>query len=311
MLTQVGRALARLGIEHIPAYSPEARGRSERLNRTFQDRLVNELRVAGITTVPAANRYLHERFLATYDARFTHAPADPASAFVPLGTVDLTHILCHEETRTVAPDNTVALEGVRLQIDKQPGRRTCEGLRVLVRRHLDGGHCVWYGARCFGHYDAARPARARRRPRAAPVFARRPPTDPLARLVRVAPEPSTASRSHARPRDIASPRRHSRASIIIFARRPPIDSLAGCRRVAPEPSTAPRSQAWLAQTPPPRPGARVTPHPGCGQFTCQTHSGQFTCQTRAVNSLANNRQVARAPSFSRTRGRISRATRAM
>ena len=55
----------------------------------------------------------------------------------------------------MAPDNTVSLEGVRLQIDKQPGRRTCAGLRVLVRRHLDGGHCVWFGARCFGHYDAS------------------------------------------------------------------------------------------------------------------------------------------------------------
>jgi hypothetical protein len=69
-------------------------------------------------------------------------PADPASAFVPLGPVDLTHILCHEEARTVTPDNTVTLEGVRLQIDKQPGRRTCAGLRVLVRPHRDGQHCV-------------------------------------------------------------------------------------------------------------------------------------------------------------------------
>jgi len=68
--------------------------------------------------------------------------------------VDLTHILCHEEGRTVGQDNTVTLEGVRLQIDKQPGRRTCAGLRVLVRRHLDGLHCIWFGARCFGHYDA-------------------------------------------------------------------------------------------------------------------------------------------------------------
>jgi len=64
--TQVGRTLARLGIEHIPAYSPQARGRSERFNRTFQDRLVNELRVAGITTIPAAHRYLTERFLAAH-----------------------------------------------------------------------------------------------------------------------------------------------------------------------------------------------------------------------------------------------------
>ena len=129
-LTQVGRALARLGIEHIPAYSPQARGRSERLNRTFQGRLVNELRVAGISTVAAANRYLREQFLAAYDRRFARPPTDPAPAFVPLGRVDLTHILCHEEGRTVGQDNTVTLEGVRLQIDKQPGRRTCAGLRV-------------------------------------------------------------------------------------------------------------------------------------------------------------------------------------
>ena len=162
-LTQVGRALARLGIEHIPAYSPQARGRSERLNRTFQDRLVNALRVAGISTVPAANRYLREHFLAAYDRRFGRPPTDPAPAFVPLGPVDLTHILCHEDERTVGQDTTVTLEGGRLQIDKQPGRRTCAGLRVLVRRHLDGLHCIWYGARCFGHYDA------RGRRRAAPT----------------------------------------------------------------------------------------------------------------------------------------------
>jgi transposase len=91
-LTQVGRALQQLGIEHIPAYSPQARGRGERLNRTLQDRLVNELRVAGIRSVLAANRYLRERFLPTHNARFTRPPADPASAFVPLGRVDLAQI---------------------------------------------------------------------------------------------------------------------------------------------------------------------------------------------------------------------------
>ena len=77
--------LARLGIEHIPAYSPQARGRSERLNRTFQDRLVNELRVAGIATLEAANRYLAEHFVPQHNATFARAPRDPASAFVPLG----------------------------------------------------------------------------------------------------------------------------------------------------------------------------------------------------------------------------------
>src|SRR5437879_13340786 len=76
-LTQVGRALAKLGIEHIVGFSPQARGRSERANGTFQGRLVNELRVADIRTVAAANRYLREHFIADYNATFGHAPADP------------------------------------------------------------------------------------------------------------------------------------------------------------------------------------------------------------------------------------------
>jgi transposase len=152
-LTQVGRALARLGIEHIPAYSPQARGRGERLNRTLQDRLVNELRLAGITTLEVANAYLRERFIPEYNELFTRPPADPASAFVPLGDVDLDQILCHEEERTVGQDNTVVLDRVVLQIAKQPGRRTCAGLRVTVRRHLDGRHTIWRGPQGFGHYD--------------------------------------------------------------------------------------------------------------------------------------------------------------
>src|SRR5881409_3321864 len=82
---QVGRALARLGIEHILGYSPQARGRSERVNRTLQDRLVNELGVAGITTVAAANRYVRDRFLPAFNAEFGRPPADHASALVPLG----------------------------------------------------------------------------------------------------------------------------------------------------------------------------------------------------------------------------------
>jgi transposase len=153
-LTQVGRALARLGIEHILGYSPQARGRSERANGTLQGRLVNELRVAGLTTVVAANRYLRERFLPDYNATFGRPPAEPASAFVPVGRHDLDQILCHEEERVVAGDNTVRLDGVVLQIDKQRGRRSCAGLRVLVRRHLDGRHSVWWGPRCLGRYTA-------------------------------------------------------------------------------------------------------------------------------------------------------------
>jgi transposase len=159
-LTQVGRALARLGIDHILGFSPQARGRSERVNRTLQDRLVNEYRLAGITTLAAANRYLRERFLPAFNAEFGRPPTDSASGFVPLGAVDLDQILCVEDERVVGRDNVVTTDRVTLQIAKQPGRRTCAGLRVLVRRHLSGHHSIWYGTRCFGHYDAhGRPCR--------------------------------------------------------------------------------------------------------------------------------------------------------
>jgi transposase len=151
--TQVGRALAQLGIEHILGYSPQARGRSERMNRTLQDRLVNELRATGIATPAAANRYLRERFLPAFNAEFRRPPADPAPAFVALGHVDLEQILCHQDERVVARDNTVQVDRVVLQLAKQPGRRTCAGLRVVVRRHLDGGHSVWHGSRLLGRYD--------------------------------------------------------------------------------------------------------------------------------------------------------------
>lgn len=153
-LTQVGRALAQLGIEHILGYSPQARGRSERMNGTLQGRLVNELRVARIGTIAAANRYLRERFLPDFNAEFGRAAAEPAPAFVPLGGVDLEQILCHQDERVVARDNTVVLDGIVMQLAKQPGRRSCAELRVLVRRHLDGRHSVWHGARRLGLFDA-------------------------------------------------------------------------------------------------------------------------------------------------------------
>lgn len=151
--TQVGRALRRLGVEHILAYSPQARGRSERVNRTLQGRLVNELRVAGIRSLDAANRYLAEQFLPHYNAEFGRAPADPASAFVSLGGADLDQILCFEEERVVQRDNTVGCEGVWLQIPKQPGRTTCAGLPVVVRRHLEGTYSVWRGTQKLASYD--------------------------------------------------------------------------------------------------------------------------------------------------------------
>lgn len=137
-LTQVGRALRQLGIEHIPAYSPQARGRSERMNRTLQGRLVNELRVAGVRTLARANAYLRDVYLPQHNARFRRAPRDTAVAFVPADGVDLEAILCQEDERIVAPDNTVMVGAQLLQIEPSPGRRSCAGLRIRVRQHLDG-----------------------------------------------------------------------------------------------------------------------------------------------------------------------------
>jgi transposase len=154
-LTQVGEVLVRLGVEHIPSYSPQARGRSERMNRTLQGRLVNELRVAEVTTREAANEYLRERYLPTHNEEFAKPPADPASAFVELGDVDLNEVFFEQVVRKVGKDNTVAIDGVLLQIEKQAGRRTCAGLAVQVRRHLDGGYTVRRGTQRLGAFDAA------------------------------------------------------------------------------------------------------------------------------------------------------------
>lgn len=206
-LTQVGEALRRLGVEHIPSYSPQGRGRSERMNRTVQGRLVNELRAAGITTVEAANRYLRERYLPTHNEDFTCAPADPASAFVDLGNADLDEIFFESEVRKVGKDNTVSFAGTVLQIAKQPGRYSCVGVAVEVRRQLDGGFTVHRGAQLFGLYDSEG------RPRAVetktPTHQNAPGSTPAARVdSRLVPALSTyrGSRRPAAARAPASAR---------------------------------------------------------------------------------------------------------
>ena len=112
--TQIGRALAQLGIEHIAAYSPEARGRSERAFGTLQDRLVKELKLAGITTMAAANRFIKEAYLPDHNARFAQAPELPDSAFVPAGRDQVADILCRQEERVVGNDNCVRYGGLFL-----------------------------------------------------------------------------------------------------------------------------------------------------------------------------------------------------
>jgi transposase len=150
--TQVGRALAQLGIEHIPAYSPEARGRMERLFGTLQKRLPQELRLAGITTIEAANRFLAERFVPDHNARFALAAAEAGSAFVPFAG-DLAEILCVQEERIVGNDNCVRYGGLSLQIPAHRHRHHFVKVRVRVHAYADGRLAVFHGPRCLARYQ--------------------------------------------------------------------------------------------------------------------------------------------------------------
>jgi transposase len=151
--TQVGRALAQLGICHIAAYSPQARGRSERMFETLQDRLVKELADAGIDTIAAANRFLRDTYLPAHNRRFAVTAAEPGSAFVPWAGGDLAEILCHQEDRIVGNDNTVVFGRLRLQIEPSPLRAHFVKATVQVRRYADHTIAVFYGPRCIGRYD--------------------------------------------------------------------------------------------------------------------------------------------------------------
>jgi transposase len=152
--TQVGRALTRLGVEHIAAYSPEARGRSERAFRTLQDRLPKELALAGITTVEAANTFIAETYLLRHNAQFGVEAEQDGSAFVPAGDVDLREILCIQEERQVGNDNTVVFHRRRLQIPPSPLRPHFVRATVKVRQYGDDTYGVFLGLRCIGRYNA-------------------------------------------------------------------------------------------------------------------------------------------------------------
>ena len=154
-LTQVHRALQQLGITLIPAYSPEARGRSERTFRTLQDRLPKELVVAGITDMAAANRYLREQFLPAHNRRFATPAAEVGTAFVPWIGTNLVDVLCIQEERVVAHDNTVRYQGRSLQIPPDPHRFHYVKATVRVHEYPDGTLAVFHGPRCLAHYDAA------------------------------------------------------------------------------------------------------------------------------------------------------------
>ena len=153
-LTQFGRAMGQLGIEMIPAYSPEARGRSERVFRTHQDRLVKELALNGITDMDEANRYIQESYLAAYNAEFMQPTPEDGSAFVDCRDLHvLDDILCEHHERTVRKDNCVSFEGVLLQIPEDRHRCHYVKARVKVLRHVDGTLSVHHGPRQLARYD--------------------------------------------------------------------------------------------------------------------------------------------------------------
>ena len=153
-LTQLGRILAQLGIEHIASYSPQARGRIERLFGTWQGRLPQELAAAKITEMAAANRYIKEKFIPWHNRALRVKAAEPGSAFIPCAHTDLEAILCLQEHRQVGKDNTVSYGKARLQIAPVDWKSSLAGCQVKVCNHLDGRLSVRYGPRLLGWYDA-------------------------------------------------------------------------------------------------------------------------------------------------------------
>lgn len=153
-LTQFGRAMRHLGIEMIAAYSPEARGRSERAFGTHQGRLPKELAFHGITAMDAANRYLKDAYLPNFNAEFMHLSSQEGSAFIPCLVVNLDDILCEQYERTVSPDNCVSFEGKKLQIPKNEYRCNYIRVKVRVHRYSDGSLAVFHGPRKLADYDS-------------------------------------------------------------------------------------------------------------------------------------------------------------
>ena len=152
--TQVGRALAHLGVEHIAAYSPQARGRSERLFQTLQDRVPKELALAGITTMEAANAWLRDTYIPAHNARFAIKAEQEGSAFVAVPGLDLAEVLCVQEERVVGNDNCVSFLNRKLQIPESPLRPHFVKATVKVHQYPDGRLAIFHGRRCLGRYDS-------------------------------------------------------------------------------------------------------------------------------------------------------------
>jgi len=152
--TQVGRALKELGVQMIPAYSPQARGRSERNFGTWQGRLPQELRLAGIETVEEANRFLRKRYIAEFNAKFRVAATQKGTAFRRSSRTDLDWIFTVQSERVVAKDNTVAIAERSWQLDKSRFRNSLAGSTVTIHEHLDGKVSIRWGPHTVGRFDA-------------------------------------------------------------------------------------------------------------------------------------------------------------
>jgi len=172
-LTQVGRALTELKIEHIPSYSPEARGRMERAFGTLQQRLPPLLRLAGVATVEAANRYLAERYIHEHNARFAVVAAEEGSAFVPFAG-DLRDVLCIRHERVVGNDNCVRYGKLVLQVPEQRHRRHFVKATVHVHEYPDGALAIFHGPRKLAGYDAEGALKTEATSQSAAQTARRP-----------------------------------------------------------------------------------------------------------------------------------------
>jgi transposase len=152
-LTQFGRAMKNLGIHMIPAYSPEARGRCERMFRTHQERLPKELALASITEMEAANHYIRDVYLPAFNSEFTQPAMEEGSAFVSYIGTDLDDILCEQYERVVGKDNCVSFDGLKLQIPADEHRLHYVKVTVNVNRYPDGRLAIFHGPRRLACYS--------------------------------------------------------------------------------------------------------------------------------------------------------------
>jgi hypothetical protein len=154
VLTQVGRALAELRIEMIPAYSPQARGRSERNFGTWQGRLPQELALNGITTMEGANEFLRQTYIAEFNRRFSVPASQTGNAFLPVHNQDLELVFSLQHERVASKDNTIRVANLCLQIERTSWRNSLASCRVKVHQHFDGTFTIVYAGRIVGRYSA-------------------------------------------------------------------------------------------------------------------------------------------------------------